>query len=95
MEKMEGKKESNGSPLLGEIQVPSLQGFKIPDMDTASNLLNDVVELFKENFHVRTLFDFNMDVFMKVLEILPGDDTFEKGMEAGKKFIDEILYNIR
>ena len=52
--------------------------------------IDDLIDLAKEYFNLRTLFDFNMDVFTKLLP----EKYFEKGMEFGKQIIDKLIYSI-
>ncbi|MHA1681100.1 MAG: hypothetical protein ACTSUE_08835 [Promethearchaeota archaeon] len=49
---------------------------------------DDVVELARENFNLRNIFDFAMDTYMKLLP----KDLFERGMDFGKKVLDEVIY---
>ncbi|MHA1792034.1 MAG: hypothetical protein ACTSVI_05270 [Promethearchaeota archaeon] len=52
--------------------------------------IEDLIDLFKENFKLRNIFELSMEFYMSLLP----KPYFEKGMMLGKKMLDEIIYSI-
>jgi len=70
---------------MAEQKSSTLQPFDI------GNFLGDVLGLIKEKANLRTVFDFVMDTYFKLVP----EKFVEQAAEAGKHLIDQLIYSIR
>ncbi|MHA1371656.1 MAG: hypothetical protein ACTSWN_15645 [Promethearchaeota archaeon] len=67
-----------------------MESLKLPKLEDIMNLTEQTIALAKEYFHLRTLFDFNMDLIEKIVP----EKYFESVMETGKKLVDELILSL-